>query len=246
MKRIFILFSIVAMATSCLDNYVYNESGTVMANFDWPDKIYNADSLYFDADAGDVCCVSEYFSFHHKVEKEPLQFKGGFILSRLDIPESKITEGLDNNSYRANIVARKGVSNKFAVFCQSDDMPEKHVEFWYSSPEIRSTCSFERVDVNNTVEVAEAVAASEDLQLLVLKATGYLKGKESTSKAEIRLADMTTEKDSVISSWTSFDLSPLGTVDQIRFTIETVPEGIDIPKAVCMDMMVANVSFSAE
>lgn len=243
MKRLLILFSMAAVVSSCLGGSSFSNSYPVQATFEYSDNIFNADSLYYDTEEAQLGFSWDYLAFYHNVDNA--EFKGGFILSRLAIPESGITEGLKNNRYRANI---KGVTNKFAVFYQSDDMPQKHLEFLFSSSEINSSCTMSSVFVNNTVEVAEAVKTTfEPGYQLLLKATGYLKDNDAvTGEAEIKLADITAEKDSIVSSWTAFDLSKLGSIDYVKFSIETVPAGLDIPKAVCMDYLMANISLTSE
>jgi len=97
--------------------------------------------------------------------------------------------------------------------------------------------------VNNTVAVAKAVNEKfEPGNKLVLKAKGYLDGTE-TATAEIMLAERTTSKDSIVSTWTEFDLSKLGSIDKVDFEI-LIPEGMDIPAMVCIDNVVANVSLT--
>ena len=250
MKNLFIFLALVAVTASCLDNYVNEESGSLYSTFDYANSVYGEDSLYFDVKGGKVCCSSEYpysfLSYHHKVDTDPVAFKGGFILSCLDIPESEITEGLTNNQYRVNTVRKEGYHNKFAVFCQTEDMPEKHIEFWPLSGNYASTYSIKSALVNNTVEVADSVrSVFVPGNKLVLEARGYLKGKEVGTKAEIVLADITGAKDSIVSSWTRFDLSGLGAVDNVKFSIATVPDGLDVPKVVCIDDVIANYSLTA-
>ena len=252
MKRILILISIMAVATACLGGYDYNYSGVADSTFEFNYTVFNEDSLYFDKEGGMLCCLSDYpedfLAFYHKVDKEAAEFKGGFMLSYLSIPASEITEGLKNNMYRVNMVGNAKLPNRFAVFCQSDDMPEKHLEFWYVSSSLKTSCVMDDMYVNNTLAVAEALAASEESEYKVtLRACGYKTGQAtSIGEASILLAEKNAAKDSVVSSWTHFDLSKLGTIDYVQFIIETQPEGLDIPKTVCMDNIVANVSIVSE
>ena len=101
------------------------------------------------------------------------------------------------------------------------------------------------VFVSNTVEVADSIKSQfVPGDQLILTATGYL-ADQVTDKAEIKLAEYTTAKDSIINTWTNFDLSKLGNIDSVEFDI-VVPEGKDIPKAVCMDVMIAGLSLYLE
>lgn len=247
MKRIFFIFSILAVVTSCLGGSTLNMSGTSMVHFDLADGSYMKDSIYYDTLGARAGFAFEYLAFYHKVDEEPTEFRGGFMASRLVIPASGNTEGLDNK-YRVNSKATIGGTNKFAVFTQTADMPEKHIEFMYRSAGIVATCSPVRMQVNNTLEVAEAIQkAFGPGNKLNLTAKGYKNGqKEPTGEAVITLAERMEGKDSIVSTWTLFDLSKLGSIDEIRLNIETVPEGLDIPKAVCLDNLIVNVSLVSE
>lgn len=230
---------------SCLGDDYFSDSYPIFVTFEYEDSLFDKDSLYYDSKGNQLSFVWDGLAFYHKVDKETPEFKGGFLLSRLNIPASGQTEELANNRFRVN---DKSGPNKFAVFCQTGDMPEKDMEFYYSVPGATSTCTMHSVLVNNTVEVAEAVREKlEPGQRLLLKATGYKKDQDTpTGETEIRLADISSDKDSIISSWTSFDLSKLGDIDLVKFSIETEPEGLDIPKAVCLDYLVANITIASK
>ena len=79
---------------------------------------------------------------------------------------------------------------------------------------------------------------------MTLKAKGYLAGKP-TGEAEIVLAERTTAKDSIMSAWTLFDLSKLGTIDDVDFEIES-PRDLGIPLAFCIDDVKANILITLE
>jgi len=125
-------------------------------------------------------------------------------------------------------------------------MPEKH--FWFTfvpTGEITGSCTPNSVCVNNTVEVINSLKENfVDGDAMIFKATGYLEG-EQTGDAEIKLAEFTSAKDSIITSWTSFDLSALGKVDQINFDF-VLPEGSTVPTTVCMDDFIAALSFNSK
>ena len=81
---------------------------------------------------------------------------------------------------------------------------------------------------------------------LTLKATGYLDKKE-TGSAEIALADYTQNdksgvpKDSIVSVWTTFDLTKLGTVDEVKFEMQSGDK--EISKYFCLDDFLATISL---
>ena len=163
------MFSILAIMNSCLGESYFSDSSPLLVSFEYSDGIFNKDSLYYDTGESKMGFAWDYLAFYHKVDEQTSDFHGGFLLSRLFVPESGNTEGL-NNRYRANSKAVKGVSNKFAVFYQGVEMPDKHMVFHYSSQGVSTTCTMQSMYVNNTVEVAEAVKSSfQPGQKLILK-----------------------------------------------------------------------------
>ena len=76
---------------------------------------------------------------------------------------------------------------------------------------------------------------------LTLKATGYLDGVK-TASAVIDLAEFSAQKDSIVSTWTRFDLGALGNVDYVDFDVISTKE--DMPAYFCLDGFVASVTIS--
>ena len=248
MKRIFFLIAALALVMSCMEKSTYTKSYTVPATFEFSvinySDMFGGDSLYFDTKYK-VGIGWDLLAFYHQVGKETSEFEGGFMMSYLEMPASGVTNGLSNNEYRAYMKPVKaGQKNTYLVFNQTDSMPEHDMGFSFvKSQWATGTCVMSSCQVNNTVAVAKAV----DEQFgpgdkMVLKAKGYLEGAE-TATAEIMLAEKTTSKDSIVSTWTVFDLSKLGSIDKVDFEI-LIPEGMDIPATVCIDNVVANVSLA--
>ena len=248
MKRIFFLIATLALAMSCMEKATYTQSGTVLATFEFSgvnySEMFGEDSLYFDTKyKGGIGW--DLLAFYHQVDKETSEFEGGFMMSYLGMPASGETEGLSGNEYRAYMKpVKSGLKNTYMVFNQTDSMPEHDMGFTFvESHGSTGTCVMKSCQVNNTVAVAKAVNEKfEPGNKLVLKAKGYLDGTE-TATAEIMLAERTTSKDSIVSTWTEFDLSKLGSIDKVDFEI-LMPEGMDIPAMVCIDNVVANVSLT--
>lgn len=245
MKKVLIVLMAMVSAVACLGDYVHTESGQVCAEFEYLnmdyDKVFGADSLFYDVEQSQLgISWGQMLYFYHKIENN--EFQGGFLLSYLGKPQSG-TEGLSNNEYRVNCPAPKTGVNTYVVFYENPDkskMPEKHMSFLLTE---YGACVMQKCLVNNTVSVAQAVAKNfEQGDKMLLRATGYLKGVK-TNTAEITLAEYTSAKDSIVSSWTTFDLSALGSIDQINFDI-IKPEGKEIPSTVCMDNVIANVNLS--
>ena len=120
----------------------------------------------------------------------------------------------------------------------------------------QGTCTPVSCMVNNTKQVAEGIAeyngSHEQPLTVTLKATGYAGGAE-TGSAEIMLAgerdqedaSETSPRDTVVSTWTSFDLSKLGNVEYIDFSMTFSDETqTSVEKYFCMDDFWANIHIS--
>ena len=59
------------------------------------------------------------------------------------------------------------------------------------------------------------------------------------------LAEKTTARDSIMYSWTKFDLNSLGAIDKVDFEI-VMPADRNIPATVCIDDVVASVTLIYE
>ena len=249
MRNILAFIITAALAASCLGTSVYNDSYTEYATFEYANNyqtMFNTDSLYFETQYGTGFTWTNYLAFGHRVDIESAEFEGGFLLSYLSVPESGNTELLDNNAYRANQTYTAPLKNTYLVFTKTESMPEKHFWFNYVQGEVKGTCLPQFMRVNNTVEVINAIKESfQDGDVMILKATGYL-GDKTTGEAEIRLAEFTSsQKDSIVTSWTIFELTKLGIVDKVNFDF-ILPEGSEVPQAVCMDDFTANLTFATE
>ncbi len=245
MKKISVLVSIIGLAVSCLGTGEFNSTYYPEVTFDYADSNFNKDSLLFDTQYR-IGFATDYFCFYHKVEESTEEFQGGFLVSKLVCPESGQTEKLKNNLFRTNVKAPASWQNKYAVFSQMGTTPERHFSFTVpASSGLVGTCQMKYVYVSNTVATQDAVLKTfVPGDQLILKATGYL-GEEKTGEAEFKLAEFTTDKDSLVSTWAMFDLSKLGAVDVVMFDVQ-VPEGKDIPRAVCMDNLVSCVALVAK
>lgn len=247
MKRILILLSVLSVAFSCIGESSNTESGKIWASFEFDGvdygKLFGEDSLYFDAKYK-MGIAWDLLAFYHKVDESTAGFKGGFILSRLSSPESGITEGLHDNKYRSSVKFQKPDANTFVVFEQTDDMPEHDMGFaLVSTDHVSGTCTMASCQVSNTVAVTDSIKANFGRgDKLLLKAKGFLGGKE-TGSAEMTLAEYSSVKDSILTGWTTFDLSKLGSVDKVDFEL-VAPDGMAIPKTVCIDNVIAHISLT--
>ena len=231
--------------SSCFDS-TYSESYTLIASFEYGKQVtLRPDSTYFTTDG--YAIGYNYLAFCHDTDPQTKEFRGGFRLSALEEDEGDGTQtaaeqpALDM-TWRAHSVPG---ANMYMVYYMSQERPDSDIEFLMPT---RGTCVLKSCHVTNTAKVAEEIAAKfERNDKVVLKATGYKDGKQ-TGTAEIALADYTQNdksgqpKDSIVSKWTTFDLSRLQAVDIVKFEIEN-PSGKNIPKYFCIDNVVADIAL---
>lgn len=243
-RKIIFVMAVVLAAVSCSldDGGGYSQSFREFATFEYSsidyEDTFGSDSVYFDTDYG-IGMIWSTLIFQHKVTDG--EFKGGFALSYLKSRgEGADTLGLDN-TFRVNATAAKS-SKTYMVFYDNpepDCMPEHSL---YFNEETYGTCSMVGCMVNNTVRVKDSILVNFVAgDKLVVKATGYLDGVK-TGTAEFLLAERTTQKDSVVSAWTVFDMRALGEVDNVDFEVVSTAAGI--PPYFCLDNLQADVTIT--
>ena len=242
-KKLLLFFVVAIMAVSCLGDGKYTESRSILATFEFNmdyNEVCGSDSLYVDTEY-QVGIGWEYLIFFQKVNKVTGNFDGGLIMSHLQYPKSGVVEGLVNNKYRANDKLQTK-ANTYLVFEQTDDMPANDMGFnFVKSSTATGTCIMSSCVVNNTVATAQAIQEQFVVgDRMTLKATGYLDGVK-TDSAEIMLAEKLSDRDSVVYTWTKFDLGKLGSVDKVDFELN-IPAGKNIPATVCIDDVLASVT----
>lgn len=244
MRRILLLLTTLVAVVSCFEKSTFSQSQKIIASMEFDSydysKLFGKDSLYCDTLYKRGISWGP-LDFYHSVNKETAEFEGGFILSYLSGLDK--TDGLPYNEFRVNVKDSLILRNTYLVFRQTDKMPEHDMGFNLAKSGTLSSCVMNSCFVTNTVAVAEAVKEQFVMgDKLLLKARGYKDGKE-TGTAEIMLAEKTSARDSIVHSWTAFDLSNLGNVDYVDFEFEC-PAGKNIPLAVCVDNMIANVAIT--
>lgn len=259
------------MAASCFgDGPTYEKSYTLNVNFEYSfdySQTFGTDSLWFDAATG-VGIGYMDMAFYHKLNNDKTGFLGGFMVSYQEMPKAPVkdedkdepvepeaqaetdTEGdsgeniVVDKRWRAYLLEPLKSRNTYVVFHDSDNMPEHDVEFLMSD---YGTCLMSECYITNTLAVAESVAEHFDIgDKLVVRATGYLNGSK-TQTAEMPLAEFSNQKDSIVSRWTKFDLTKLGSVQYVDFEVEALvsPDKKHlIPTDFCLDNMVSNVNVS--
>lgn len=241
--------------TSCLDSN-YSQSYSLIANFEYGNSVkFRADSTYYAE--GAYAIGYNYLAFCHTLDQTTQEFQGGFRLSALkgqirpekvedadsdQTPESQVAgERLPlGNTWRVHAAP---AVNTYMVCYMSSYKPEHDVEFLLPT---NGTCLIKSCQVANTAAVAEEIAEKFVRgDRLILKATGYKDGKE-TKTVEINLADYTQNdkagqpKDSIVSRWTTLDLSSLQLVDKVKFEMESTK---NVQQYFCMDNMEADITL---
>ena len=244
MKKILIAIIAAFTVVSCLDNGQYRATTPLDANFEYSESVYkeyfDTDSLYLYSVYGYVGW--EYLAFLQVRDTVNKVFEGGALLS---YQKSMVFNPEDEESlaksdslafvedrYRANAKADKYINTYMVHYTNPDasKMPVRDIEFVAKTV---GTCQLGTCYVNNTRYVAYKVANTFEVgDRLTLKAIGY-RGGEKTEEATINLADFSAQKDSIVSTWTAFDLSKLGAVEYVDFEMESTKEGI--PAYFCLD-----------
>lgn len=249
----------VAFALSSCFKSNYSESYTLVANFEYGKALeLRKDSTYFAQDGFGI--GFNYLAFCHNIDPTTREYKGGFRLSALEGQirpvkqenESNESEVTESETVELDMVWRAHSvpgANTYLVYYLTKDRPEHDIEFLLPT---NGTCIMKACQVTNTAKVAEEIAGKFGRgDKLTLKAVGYKDGNE-TGKAEIALADFTQNdkagqpKDSIVSKWTTFDLSALQSVDKVIFELEVsslTEEMKDVQKYFCLDNVVADIAL---
>ena len=243
--------------TSCLDSN-YSQSYSLIANFEYGNSVkFRADSTYYAE--GAYAIGYNYFAFCHTLDQTTQEFQGGFRLSALEgqIRPAKVEDESSEQTTPSESLSGEEVVllgntwrvhaapavNTYVVYHMNAYRPEYDIAFLVPT---NGTCLIKSCQVANTAAVAEEIAEKfERGDRLVLKATGYKDGKE-TKTVEINLADYTQNdktgqpKDSIVSRWTTLDLSSLQLVDKVKFEMESTK---NVQQYFCMDNMAADITL---
>ena len=243
--------------TSCLDSN-YSQSYSLIANFEYGNSVkFRADSTYYAE--GAYAIGYNYFAFCHTLDQTTQEYQGGFRLSALEgqirpvkVEDESSEQTTPSESLSGEEVVLLGNTwrvhaapavNTYMVYHMNAYRPEYDIAFLVPT---NGTCLIKSCQVANTAAVAEEIAEKfERGDRLVLKAIGYKDGKE-TKTVEINLADYTQNdktgqpKDSIVSRWTTLDLSSLQLVDKVKFEMESTK---NVQQYFCMDNMEADITL---
>lgn len=243
MKRIILFFVMALCLASCMKSNFKSEYELVVTFEYTGESVYknefSKDSVaVIREDAMGFTWLDPTLVFGQKSVGN--QFYGGFILSYLKGEKDGLLEKEPsaNDRFRAYAPAGFDGSRTYVVFCDNPNtamMPAEQMSFYYGT---LGTCSMKGCYVNNTTLVARKI--KEHFQKgdkLVLRAKGYL-NDSPTGEASIVLAEYSEAKDSVMYTWTPFNLTPLGAIDKVEFNVESTNAGV--PRYFCMDNMAAS------
>lgn len=254
-RKLIRLVSSVALAyvlTSCLSSS-YSEGYTLVANFEYGTVLeLRADSTFYTESGFSI--PFNYLAFCHEIDPDTKENKGGFRLSALEgLIKPQNEEDSDEETESTDVVPELGMvwrahtfaePNTYMVYYMSQDRPSHDIEFLLPT---NGTCALKSCMITNTAKVAEDLANTfERGDKMVLTAVGY-KGGVETGRASFTLADYTQNdkvgqpKDSIVSRWTSFDLSALGAIETVKFEIESSK---DVQKYFCLDDLIADITVS--
>lgn len=243
--------------TSCLDSN-YSQNYSLIANFEYGNSVkFRADSTYYAE--GAYAIGYNYLAFCHTLDQTTQEFQGGFRLSALEgqIRPAKVEDESSEQTTPSESLSGEEVVllgntwrvhaapavNTYMVYHMNAYRPEYDIAFLVPT---NGACLIKSCQVANTAAVAEEIAEKfERGDRLVLKATGYKDGKE-TKTVEINLADYTQNdkagqpKDSIVSRWTTLDLSSLQLVDKVKFEMESTK---NVQQYFCMDNMEADITL---
>ncbi len=236
-KKLIFVLAVAACSASCFkDGNKYSSTYYMDMTFEYQNAFGGVkDSLFYDRQYA-VGIGWDHMAFYHKLDEDKTTFLGGFMLSRLTGSGDS-----DQNRFRVNSGAGFKSSAYMVYYANPDEslMPEKDIEFVISE---YGKCTMFGCYLNNTKEVVMAVREKfEDGDKLSVKMTGYLDGM-MTSSQEFVLAEFTEAKDSLVTDWSVFMLDKLGEVDVVD--VEIVSTRNDMPKAFCMDSMLAKVEIA--
>jgi hypothetical protein len=249
MRRfIFMMTSLVALCaatavvTSCDSNGPsYSNSYYLTADFEYTsenyDSVFGSDSVYFPK----YFVAGNIIAFNGRLNAAS-KFTGGLFLS---IGKDPVISSSHVPSPYKVCDANGGYygSTTYTVFHEESDtalMPKYAVKS-YLDPQA-GTCRPYMCYLNNTNQIVNAVkygtgidGAFKDGDWIKVTVTGYLSGVK-TGETTLNLADYKTFRDSVVTNWTKVDLSSLGSVDAVNFTMTSSRESL--PKYFCMDEMI--------
>ena len=235
-------FAVILCLASCMKS-TFSSSYNLLVTFEYTGesvylKDFSRDSIaVIQEDAIGFTWVDPTLVFGQRSSNG--QFYGGFVMSYLKgEADGQLTrEPSTNDRFRVYAPSGYDGSKTYVVFCDNPNasmMPSEQMTFYYKT---LGTCEMSGCYVNNTTLVARKIKEHfQEGDKLVLRAKGYL-NEAPTGEASIVLAEYTPAKDSIMYTWTPFNLGALGSIDEVVFKIEST--NASIPQYVCLDDIVA-------
>lgn len=232
MKKIILLSAISLLAVSCFKNTGYEASYTLYADFS------TADTFFEQMGAVDSVLTVPSFSYGPVAffnstsdDENASAVNGGWSISKKCLPLEILYRGEGGTidpelealmspfavSDTTDALPNKG-KVAFLVFHEDQSsMPEHDMQFLQATV---GTCSPSYAAFNTTIDVAnyfKSQAVEGDYFNVVI--TGY-SGTSKTGSVEVCLADRRSGKNELVYDWKTVEISDLGAVEYIDFTID--------------------------
>lgn len=249
MKKLIIFFLAVLSLTACLKGSE-KWQGEAIASFQFSQSI---EQIFGTSDFFCGPFYNSYYKFNAKGTAE--SFDGGFGLGyKVDTTHVTRPAGVPYSQYSVFETSGAGSTgtsaNIFGIFYQNPDaskMPEKQIEF--TEVDYGTLVMKYCYVCNSTKNVAcfrgweEGSEGFKEGDWMKLTFTGYRKGTK-TADASVKLADFVEYPDSVVTTWTKVDLTPLGSVDEVKLSLSSNRE--NVPQYVCIDAFGGEVDLLYE
>ncbi len=245
MKKILTLFALAVFGlASCDTGDGYTEYSLVSySTFEFGTSVLT-DSLLLTSSYFSEAASSSFLIYMSERVEEGDELTGGFALSSKR--DSSLVLKPDNSYPQYTMFATSAgwESETCAVFYQNESesaMPEHDAAFTYG---YYGTCTPSSCLVNNTQLMVYNILSEdsgytfETGDYLKLTITGTY-GTTTTGSVSVYLADYTTLVPTLVTEWTSVNLSALGTVEYIDFTLESTKSGM--PLTFCLDNLVSSI-----
>lgn len=273
-KKVLACASLLCVLTSCLKDTGTEANYTLVDNGNYSnasDFFENGATVFIfpEPEEGDESAFVSQNTIVYFSKSSSGTLFGGFALSRQEwtAPEPDDSDDPESDGSETETVTAPepcsvygksvGTPNTFFYFRQTQTMPEHDMAFAASNV---GTCTPAGVMVCNsapTVRKIRGENVSEDVFNLngdyILTATGYLNGQKTGSatfllagkgKSKVPATEENPQRDSIVTSWSPFDLSKLGQIDYIDFDLSfsnSEDERLLDYTDVCLDNFTASI-----
>lgn len=258
MKKILIVAVTAVLMVSCLDGSQYKATYTPVDSFEYGTLFGDSKKDSTFVPAGNFVSAG-FLAFVNNKKEDGDSYARGFSLSMKHNNLGTPVEGvIDPFSVYSKIEKEGlGLPNTFVVYLDSEETFDKDAQFFPALSYPLATCSMKAMQVANTSLVVDkilnggAFRPKSDAEgdkypgdSLVLSVKGY-NNEALTGEVRYALVDyrrkskVDPQKDSIALGWKTMDLSKLGDIDYLDFSIDCSVPGF--PEYVCIDNIVTSV-----